>query len=311
VSEEDRDPNRGRRSHGDDRDIDIPPDGATCSEHPERAALAVCPRCGEYACLACWHHPIRRCHRCLMLDPAGAAPPIAWEQRDRNVVARFFATLATALQPLASAPAFARSGVGPAIRFWLVTFVPLALLSRIIDFTRLHYFVDRLILVVGTPSDAETAVDVGRAIALGALVSVVAVLALALPYVSLIRSYSARGSRLDAPVRLLLYRSFLVPLASVINGVGIWLLPVDPDVAAFTLVQIAAVIPLVLLFSAMRATARMATGLGPVLSLATAIVPLMVMLIGQQFLIDALTPVPTVDHEAVRAMVVAARGETP
>ncbi|MBZ0120391.1 MAG: hypothetical protein K8H88_25590, partial [Sandaracinaceae bacterium] len=85
-------------SDRDDEPIESPPEGASCAEHPERPAAVICPRCGNYACLACWHMTVRRCHACLMRDPAAAAPPIPWETQS-NVFARFFGTLATAVRP--------------------------------------------------------------------------------------------------------------------------------------------------------------------------------------------------------------------
>ena len=65
------------------------PEGAQCEQHPERAAPFTCPRCGSYACVACWHPAVERCTRCLLRDPTDAAPPIAWEAQGLLAGSRF------------------------------------------------------------------------------------------------------------------------------------------------------------------------------------------------------------------------------
>ena len=74
-----------------------------------RPALVTCPRCHRHACLVCWHGAIRICDRCLVADPAAAAPPIAFETRG---LAGLPATLLAAFSPLRTAPAFAYDIIG-------------------------------------------------------------------------------------------------------------------------------------------------------------------------------------------------------
>lgn len=270
--------------------IESPPDGSVCAEHPDRPALAVCPRCGGYACLGCWHHPIRRCHACLMRDPAAAAPPIPWEDPAPNGVVRFFGTITSALRPTTTAPAFARDDVARARWFWALSFLPLAVLSAIVPSTHTLLFGPSFaVRIVGGADGATIALDVVRAVGIGVLVSLVAVLALALPYVSLTRAYAEKGYEV-APLRVVLYRAFLLPLSQVLLHVVVWSLPQDPTELASLMAAAAQMLPLVLLFWALRATARMASGVGPLASYLAAIVPFVVMVLAQEFLGRALSP---------------------
>ncbi|UJR83817.1 hypothetical protein [Sandaracinus amylolyticus] len=257
----------------DDDRVETPPEGATCGEHPERPALALCPRCGGYACLACWHHPIRRCHACLMRDPASAAPPIAWEDTSRSAPARFVATLASALRPVSSAPAFARSGVGAAWLFFALSFVPLALASEIVEMTSTLLFGAMQVEVIGGADASAITIDVARAMGLGLVLSSVQLAAFALPYVSLARSYAPSSAPPDAPLRVVLYRAFLLPLGTVAVSLLFWMSPADPHVDTFlTIKGLLVVVPLALLFVSLRSTARMASGVGPIASFVVVIV---------------------------------------
>ena len=275
----------------EEKPVESPPEGSMCAEHPERPALATCPRCGSFACLGCWHHGVRRCHACLMRDPASAAPPIPWEDPSWNVVARWFRTLATALRPNASAPAFARSDAKTPLSFWATTFVPLAMLMGVIPYTRTLLVGPSFAYIwIDSPDAATIAIDVLSAVGLGLLVSLATITALTMPFVSLVRANApTRGTR---PRRCACSRtvgscSLLSTLA--IHVVG-WGLPQHPNEIAQTVIGLIAVAPLALLFTALRSTARMASGVGPLASLATAIVPFVVMLLVQGLLEGAIAP---------------------
>ncbi|AKF03706.1 hypothetical protein [Sandaracinus amylolyticus] len=263
----------------DDDRVETPPEGATCAEHSDRPALAVCPRCGSYACLACWHHPIRRCHACLMRDPAAAAPPIPWEDSSRSLPARFVATLGSALRPVSSAPAFARDGVGAAWIFFALSFVPLALVTEIVEMTSTLLFGAMRVEVLGDADAGAIAIDVARAMGLGLGLSTLQLAAFALPYVSLARSYAPSSSphgglpARDAPLRAVLYRAFLLPLGAAAVSVLYWISPEHPHVDTFLTIRgLLVVVPLALLFVSLRSTARMASGVGPVASFVVVLV---------------------------------------
>jgi len=116
------------------------PEGTLCSEHPDRPAAFKCPRCGRFACIFCWHAFSMRCEFCLRIDPASAAPPVAWESGQGSVITRYFATLASAMSPVHTAPAFAHSEVAPAVRFFLLSALPVAALSGVIPYTKTLMF---------------------------------------------------------------------------------------------------------------------------------------------------------------------------
>jgi hypothetical protein len=271
--------------------IETPPDGAMCREHTDRPALVMCAECGAAVCIACWHHPIRRCHACLMRDPLAAAPPIPWEDPTRPAIVRFFATLASALRPLGTAPAFAHGEVGPARSFALLTILPLALLWAIVPFTQTLLFGPTFsVSVIGEASAAEIALDVARAIGLGLLLCTAQFLAIFLPYVSLTRAYAEKGHR-PAPVRAVLYRGFLLPLGAVLFSIVFWAAPEGtPGEELQAIAALAQVIPLMLLFASLRASARMGGGTGPLMSLVVAIVPIVAMVMVQGLLEEALRP---------------------
>lgn len=281
--------------------IETPPDGSTCAEHPERPALATCPRCGGYACLGCWHHSVRRCHACLMRDPSAAAPPIPWEDPKKNIVSRWLGTLATSFRPTATAPAFARGDVAKPGWFWLITFVPLAILTGVIPYTHtLAFGPSFAVHLLGAPDTTAIVLDVLRAVGLGALVSMATLTALTLPFVSLARAYAEKGYEI-APQRVVLYRSFLLPLSTVLFHIVGWGAPASTAEAtgALAVAGVMSVVPLALLFGALRSTARMASGAGPLASYAIALVPFVVMIFAQELLGRALAPLMP-DPEVLR-----------
>jgi hypothetical protein len=261
------------------------PDGAKCAEHPERQAHFTCPRCGSYACITCWHPSIERCQQCLKRDPTEAAPPIPWEREERSFGSRFAGTLATALRPVRTAPAFAREDTAVAVRFMLISALPFALLAGIIPHTRtLEFGGNFAIRMLGAPNDTDIVLDVLRAMGVQLVLSGVELLSLMLPFVSLVRAYAPRRSH--AAVRMMLYRAWLLPAAALLFYVAIWALPPPPEVpsgdappAYFVLLMLMRTLVPVLLFVAMGSTARLACGLGPLISMLVVIVPVVLLLI--------------------------------
>ena len=263
----------------EDPPIESPPEGATCGEHSERPALVICPRCGSFACLSCWHGALKRCHACVVRQPP---PPVPWEDPSRGLVSRFFGTLGDASSPVLTAPSFRKDGTGRAVVFFLLTFVPLAGLAGIVPYTaRLLFGPALTIEVVGEPSQAEVAMDVARAAGLGLAVSIVQWLALTVPFVSLSNAFAEKGHP-DAPMRAMLYRGWLLALFFVAQ----YVLPIAlPASAGLLFGTVLSLVPFVLLLGAMRATTRMGSGVGALTALLTIGVPFALM-IGSTFFLE-------------------------
>ncbi|GAB4204537.1 MAG: hypothetical protein OHK0013_19560 [Sandaracinaceae bacterium] len=259
--------------------IESAPEGSVCAEHADRPALVICPRCGSYACLACWHGSVRRCHGCVVRTPG---PLVPWEDPARNLLARYFGTLADAASPLLTAPSFRHPGVARAVVFFLLTFVPLAIASGIVPFTaRVLFGASFSVELVGSPSPEEVWLDVLRAGGLGLGVRFVQWLALAVPFVSLSKAYADRGHP-DAPLRAMLYRGWLLPGFELTLQLAGLSLSRSPSSVASLATQFVGLIPLVLLLSSMRAASRVGSGVGPLTALLTIGVPFALM-IGAQF----------------------------
>lgn len=265
----------------------VAPEGATCAEHRDRVALFKCPRCGRNACLSCFHAPVSRCVTCMRRDPTEASPPLPFEAGDGTALGRFFRTFGTAFYPWRSAPAFARPGLKPAVQFFLLSSLPLILLSGIIPFTRTLWFADFKVFIEGKPSTELIALDVARAIAVQVGLSTVELLSLLLPFTSLVAAYAPE--RKDAATRLVLYRFWLGPLAALLAQLAAWSLPIPADGMPFTPEQ---GVPPVILASALAqalmrvfqllgliATSRLACGLSVPMSMLVVGVPLVLQLL--------------------------------
>jgi hypothetical protein len=241
--------------------------------------------------VACFHPSVERCARCLRRDPTAAAPPVPWEAEGRSLPFRYFATLASALSPMRSAPAFARPDVRVAQRFALLSAVPFAWLAGVIPHTRTLLFKSNLeVEVLNHATSSQIALDVVRAGAVQLTVTSLELLCLMLPFVSLVRAYAP--TRHHAAARMLYYRVWMLPAASLLLYAAFWLLPTaDPQnlgqapTAALMLFEllVTTAVP-VLLLSAMFATARLACGLGPFVSMVVVAVPAVLLFVVQSLL---------------------------
>lgn len=268
-----------------------PPDGAICAEHPDRPAHYVCPRCGTFACVACFHPGVSRCDRCVRRDPADAAPPLGWERTDVPLLARLLGTLGSAFSPVRTAPAFARGEVAQARSFALLTALPLAALAGVIPHTRTLLFRgDFAVEVLGKASSSQIALDVAQAALLQVGSTLVSFACLFLPFTSLVRAY-APGKQ-AAAARALYYRAWLLPAALAFFYLVVWASPAPAELAdaagaaeapppplAVSFALLVRMIAPVLLFVAMSATARLACGLGPLLSFVVVAVPIVLMMV--------------------------------
>lgn len=213
-----------------------------------------------------------------------------WEDPDRGLLGRFVRTMGDAFRPTRSAPSFARSRWRSGISFALVSFVPLALLSGIIPYTHMLVFGAGQVHVVGDPASEALALDVGRAALLGLVIATFKLLCIALPYYSLARAYGSRGNP-TAPLSAVLYRGWLIPFAYMVLHVLIFMMPAaELTDGAKALLQVAHLLPLIVLISSLLATARMASGVGPIAALFVVLVPFFLMMVLDQMAMHALQP---------------------
>jgi hypothetical protein len=223
----------------------------------------------------------------LKRDPAAAAPPLPWETREGSLVGRFFGTLGSARHPIVSAPAFARPSVRPALAFFVLSAVPLAALAGVIPNTKTLMFGSAFkVTVMGHPTQSDIAWDVVVAMLMQLASFGVDFVALALPFTSLVRAYAPEAQR-PAALRVLLYRSWLAPFATLLFFLGIWMLPggaqSDEPTRLLTGLVLAQFFLNALLLVSMRATARLACGISALLSIVVVAVPLLVCAMTQVF----------------------------
>ncbi|MEY4576123.1 MAG: hypothetical protein RL701_826, partial [Pseudomonadota bacterium] len=102
----------------------------------------------------------------------------------------------------------------------------------------------------------------------------------------LVRAY-AEPTRHSAALRVLLYRSWLAPFAVLFCYVLVWALPPGAkpeEPSAFSqLILVVGIVLHILLLSSMRASARLACGIGALLSFVVVAVSLIVFLFVQVF----------------------------
>ena len=261
--------------------IESPPEGSTCAEHSDRPALVICPRCGSFACLSCWHGALRRCHACVVRHPAPAVP---WEDPSRGLISRFVGTIGDAGSPVLTAPSFRADGTGRALLFFLLTFVPFAAISGIVPYTAHLLFGSSFsVQTQGDPTDEAIAYDVARAAGLGVIVGLGQWLALALPFVSLSNAFAEKGHP-DAPMRAMLYRGWLLALFFLAQWAVPLAMPGGAGGAGALFAMLVSMVPFVLLLSTMRATTRMGSGVGALTALLTIAVPFAMMVGASYFL---------------------------
>ena len=270
-----------------DESPELAPDGSTCPLHPERAALVVCPRCGTYCCITCWQPTADRCHPCLLRDPG---PPVPWADPERSPPGRFFGTFFDALRPRATATSFTRGSWRSGLSFAALTFLPLALLSGLIPFTHTLAFGPQwAVHAIGTGS---LGLDLAQAAGLGLAISLMRLGLLGAAFVSLASAY---GKKLESePARqAILYRAWLLPFS---GGAGLlpalfnWGSAPEPGETLVLLAAIASVVPMVLLFASLLATARQANGVGPFASFLVVFVPIIAMFAMEPLLFGLLEP---------------------
>jgi hypothetical protein len=162
--------------------------------------------------------------------------------------------MAAAFRPGSTASSFARCRIDPAVRFALITALPLSALAGVIPHTQTLLFGPALDLqFIGQPTDAQIAVDILRAMLVQLILDTTVLLALGLPFVSLVRSYGGpEGDR--AALATLLYRAWLIPGGALVNYLALWVLPESEF--TFGLFLMVLIVFQVLLVYAMWSTSR-------------------------------------------------------
>ena len=206
---------------------------------------------------------------------------MAWEDAALSWPRRFASTLTATFAPVETLHAVANGPLAPALGFAFLMMVPPMLLWAIIPFTHSLLFGASfgVRVVAPGPGQLPVALDVLRASSIGFAMSLVSLSALGVPFVSLVRAFSD-GSRTEDPrlagIRTMLYRAWVIPLASLAFFLVLWAQPADPNDFLLELCQLSSVmLPRTLMLMHFLAMARYfgASGAG---SVAVALVPFFV-----------------------------------
>ncbi len=223
---------------------------------------------------------------------------IPWEDGELSPLKRVTRTLALPLKPQAGAQLMVDGRLSPALTFALVTLLPLAFLRGIIPWTHHIWFAPALGLKVDSALPWQVlAFDIGRAGSFGVVMTVALWLALALPFVHLLRAFSRKRHAGAIAWRTLFYGAWLVPLS--LEGVlhfglfWVWPQPAHPFFPWMLLVL--DVLPLLLLLTLMRIVARSVCGVSLVQMVALLLVPLLSLFLMRAWclmLLQGALPVP-------------------
>jgi hypothetical protein len=248
-----------------------PPEGARCAEHPDRPATYRCPGCGRNVCSFCWNDDVSHCRTCGESGPREKASAVPFEDTSRSLPSRIVSTFAAAFRPQENALGFARCRPAFALRFLLISALPLSLISGVIPNTKTLLFGPGLhVNLVGTPADLDIVVDVLRAMVFQLLFDGLLLAALVFPFVSLARSYG-RPQCASSAIGTMFYRYWLVPAAMAGSYISFWISP-DEKIAAVAGFVIS-ILALYFLIRAMWSTARIPCAVGPLWSIAVVGVP--------------------------------------
>lgn len=287
------------------------PPGATCRYHEGRPALAHCPTCDHTVCIVCWHPAVDRCQSCVLLDPEGSGPGVPWELEGVSYFRGYWATLAQAMSPSATAASMRGDDIRLPLSFAMLTWLPLAALQGIIPYTHTLLFKPGFVVEVqGGATSGAIAADVARAAGLGVALGAVQLLGLGLAFASLSTAFGQEGIAKRATAwRGVLYRAFLVilfPAAMVVEG---GLVPVD---LGFTLLGFAGagdlIGPLhmilsigggVLLLTTLRVNARLSQGTSSTMAFIIPFIALIVAVFAR--LLAEYAAAPLMPHVAVGA----------
>ncbi len=225
---------------------------------------------------------------------AEAEPTVVpWELPRHALGVRFIRTLSDAFRPVQSAPSFLNAHARrPAWTFFLLTWIPLALIEGVIPFTRTLAFERGWVIQPLDHTSLQVHLaDIAASMGLSLLVAGVSLMALAVPYIQLVQGYGEEQARRTALV-FLSYRCWLLPAHGLLLYLAAWSVPNTWGVQFQLAAELFALIPLLLLFAAMQAVTRVAGGRSIVASLATVLVPFTLVLIVRRLLLPLLPFLP-------------------
>jgi hypothetical protein len=219
-------------------------------------------------------------------EQAALAPAVMpWEDGARSWLGRLAGTFGHAFSPVRGAPALCSVAVVPAWTFALTSALPVMLASGVIPFTRTVTFGPSWqITPTGYLPAMPLWLDVLAAVGLGLSVSLVAQLAWALPFRSLLVAFVdgrvPRELSSAVAMRFVLYRAWLVPFGMLAFDVTMWALPatlsadsqLQPTQAHFIAFFVFRLAPPILVLLGAQATAA-TLGASLLGALAVAIVP--------------------------------------
>ncbi|MEM9071248.1 MAG: hypothetical protein AAGE52_22240 [Myxococcota bacterium] len=227
------------------------------------------------------------------------APAPSFE-REGSFFGRLLRELGDGFRPRTTAAGFARDDQrrGP-WTFFLLTFVPFAMLSGVIPFTHTLRFGDVFgIEVIGDPHRTDITFDVLRAMGLALVIQGAQLIAFAAAFRSLAGAYgnAPEGAVTDdvrrIATRAILYRAWWFPMQGILGlpvALAMWGLPKleDSPLSGFALLAllIVSVAPLVYHFVGMRHAAKRACGAGPLASFAVVLVPYLLVMVVQHVLV--------------------------
>jgi hypothetical protein len=142
-------------------EADTPAPRSLCAEHPERAAVGTCERCGNFYCSDCAGRVDGGqgfCHRCH-----GARAYIAWEDASLGLWQRYFRTVKSSLfeLPRFAAELPARGDVGLPLSFALLPTAASVVIGAGAMSAFLGFMVGSLAPASGAGSDAPPAGVIG------------------------------------------------------------------------------------------------------------------------------------------------------
>lgn len=225
-----------------------------------------------------------------MDEPENPKQVFPWEETSKPFLSRWATTLASAFQPLRYAPLMVGSLRTHALRFFLLSFLPLSLLEGVIPYTHtLRFGPSFQVLITGAHSNEVILMDVLQAMGLSLGLRLIFFMALTLPYISLARAYG-KPERQEAALNSMLYRAWLLPLQGLILYVLVWSSPKAPAMEFQLLMQLLSIIPIFFMLSCMRATARLACEVGPWASVAVVLVPFALWMATELLILPFLSP---------------------
>jgi hypothetical protein len=192
-------------------------------------------------------------------------------------VSRVTATLASAFSPKESSGCFSTCDPTFALRFLLLSALPLSLAAGVIPHTRTLAFGPGLsIKLVGEVGGIEIAMDVLRAMLFQLIFDGILILALVLPFASLAKSYGSTRSTYGA-IGTVFYRYWLIPGATLISYLAFWFLP-DANIG-LAMELVVSTLALYFFVRAMWLTARLTYEIATVWAIAVVGVPWIVALL--------------------------------